>query len=247
MNRNIISRFAYTNLRNEAHVEFHETSDVVIIKYDPSTLGVSTQYQIYKQLLTAEISVLDVIHKSEYTKEIEDQNQVRGRTFRGLSDTAKSGLYHFNEDKRRASQKVDVVLGHYGNITAKTFDEKTAAIDDLLRELEESCPGEIMILNLNEWMDQLRQENQRFKELMAERYAEAAQRPIIRMKDARAAVDKAFRELLNHVEASIVINGLTGYEAFVHEMNAISERYKALLARSAGRRKKGDESKNEDN
>ena len=247
MSKNIISRLNYNDLRNEAHVEFHETTDIVIIKHNPSVLGIQVQYQIYKSLLTAEISILDVIRKSEYTKEIEDQNQIRGRIFRGLSDAVKSGLHHFNEDKRKASQKVDIVLGHYGNITTKTFDEETAAIDDLLRELSESCPSEIILLGLGEWLEQLGQENRRFKELMAERYAEAAQRPTIRMKDARAAVDKAFRELLNRIEAYVVINGITEYEAFIHEMNAITERYKALLARSAGRRRKGDESKSESN
>jgi hypothetical protein len=43
--------------------------------------------------------------------------------------------------------------------------------------------------------------------------------------------------MLDRVEALMLINGAGGYEEFVADLNAISERYKTLLAQHHGRSK----------
>jgi hypothetical protein len=58
-------RFHYTELRNEVHVEYYETIDGVVVKHNPQTLGISSQYNAFKTSLNAEVSVLDIISKSE--------------------------------------------------------------------------------------------------------------------------------------------------------------------------------------
>jgi hypothetical protein len=42
------------------------------------------------------------------------------------------------------------VSEYYGNIAAKTFDRETAAIDDLLRELNERHVAGVALLGLND-------------------------------------------------------------------------------------------------
>jgi murein L,D-transpeptidase YcbB/YkuD len=235
--KNLIIKFNYTELRNEAHVEYHETADKLVIKYNPESLGIKTLYDIYKPLLDAEVAVLDIIRKSEYTGEIAAQDHLRDKLFRGFADAVKSYLNHFNADKQHAAKKIETVLEHYGNIAAKAFDQETAAIDDLLRELNDSCNTEVNLLNLSDWLTQLDTENVKFKTLMAQRYTETAQRPSTKMKIARTEVDKIFRSMLNMIDALATVNGTGNYEAFIKELNAVSERYKNLLAQSAGRRK----------
>jgi hypothetical protein len=150
----------------------------------------------------------------------------------------KSAANHFNADKRNAAGKIRIVLDYYGNIAAKAFDQETAAVDDLLRELNDNHVADVQLLGLTDWLIQLDVENQKFKTLMSERYAETAKRPSTRMKAARSETDKALRALLDMVEALAAVNGADVYLPFVNELNAVSERYKNQLAQAAGRRAK---------
>jgi hypothetical protein len=238
MNKILIIRFKYEHLRNEAHVEYNETMDSTMIRYDLQTLGIQPQYNAYKGNLNIEVDTLDTVTKSEYTGEISAQDGVRDGIFRGLADAVKSSLHHFNADKRSAAEKINVAVEHYGNIAAKSFDQETAAIDDLLRELNDNHAADVQLLSLEDWLSQLDTENRTFKQLMSERYTETARRPATRMKAARAGTDSALRELLDMLEAQVAVNGPDAYLPFINELNAVSERYKNQLAQAAGRKTK---------
>ncbi|MDR1553899.1 MAG: DUF6261 family protein [Prevotellaceae bacterium] len=233
-------RFNYTALRNEAHVEYNETFDSIIVRHNPQALGVQQQYDDYKTALDTEVSALDVIRKSGYTGEINAQDNVRDGILRGFIDGVKSAMHHFDTSKRHAAAKLNTVIEHYGNVARKTFDEETVAIDDLLRELNDRHVAEVQLLSLNDWLTQLDAENQTFRQLMAARYAEIARRPAAKMKTARFATDRALRLLLNMIEALVMVNGIDSYKTLINELNAVSERYKNQLAKTAGKRTKND-------
>jgi hypothetical protein len=237
---NQIVRINFKDLSNEAHVELHESVDSRFVKHTPASLGVAAQYADYKPLLGTEISLLNLIRRSEYTRSIAQQDRERNLLLRGLTNAVKSNLYYFDPDKQDAARKLQSILHHYGSFARRPLDQKTAAIDDLLREL--ATPDHaalITTLALGDWLTHLDTTNQTFKTLMQERYHETAQRPTTRMKTTRAAVDKAFRALLARIEALVAVNGLTDYEAIIRELNAILGRYKNLLAQQRGRSRRG--------
>jgi hypothetical protein len=224
-------------MRTELHVEYHGTVNKLFLKYGPSTLGIDPQYAVYKPKYDDEVSVLDLIRKSKYTKQIKDQDLSRDTIYRGFSNAVKAGLSHYNADKKAASYRVDLTVSHYGNIARKPIDQKTAAIDDMLRELTDSNSDDIVLLGLGEWLTHLNSENSKFRELMSARYKEASLRPTIHMKDARKEVDKAFRAILDMLDALILVHGDEQYSEFILEMNAVSDRYKNQMLQSEGRRK----------
>jgi hypothetical protein len=236
---------SYESLRNEVHVEYNETADSIVVKHNPQTLGIVPQHNAFKSSLNVEVSILDVIRKSGYTGEISAQDSVRDGIFRGFDDAVKSAENHFNADKRKAAERIRVALDNYGNIAAKSFDQETAAIDDLKRELDDNYADDIQLLDLTDWLTQLDVENQKFKTLMSERYTETAKRPETRMKAARAETDKALRAMLDMVEALATVNGVEMYQPFINELNAVSERYKNQLAQATGRRAKSKEDETE--
>ena len=235
---NSIIRINLTNLRNEAHVELNETFAALVAKYNATTLGVAALFEQYQPLLADEVSVLDLIRKSGLTGEIDEQDHRRDAIFRGFADAVKSALHHFDAAKRDAATRLELVFAHYGNIAVKTLDQETAAIDDILRELDSAHSADVATLALGDWALQLNAENSRFKELMAARYGETAARPSIRMKTARIAVDKSLREIFTRIEALALINGGAAFEPFIKELNAVMERYKNILAQEKGRRDK---------
>jgi hypothetical protein len=225
-------------MRNETHVEFNETIRAIIIRYNADALGIRLKYETFVSALTAEISVLDIIRKSELTVEINTQNMVRISSYRGLSDAVKSVLNHYDEEKRKASRKIEIIFQRYGNIGTKTLDEATAAIEDLLRELRTDVNfAALNTLGLTDWLNILHQENSKFTDLMLLRYKEAAQRPTLRMVDARKETDKAHHDMIEQIEALVRVNGMAPYDNFIKEINAVNERYKNIMARQAGERK----------
>jgi hypothetical protein len=236
--KHLIIRLDFVLLRNETHVEFNENVKRIIIKYNPEALDIFPQYVVYKTALGEEISALDIILKSEYTEKISEQDHRRDSIFRGFADAVKSSLNHFDPEKREAAAKIEVVVEHYGNITNKTYDEETAAIDDLLRELASGdYPSVVNVLRINDWLTQLNIENQKFKDLMTERYEEVSQRPAVRMRTARTETDKALHSIIYRIEALALVNGIDAYEPFIKELNAVLERYKNIQAQEQGRRK----------
>ncbi|MDR2423185.1 MAG: DUF6261 family protein [Prevotellaceae bacterium] len=218
-------------MRNERHVEYHETVIGIFMKYNPETLNVEAEYVLYKDNYDKEVSVLDLITKSSFTTDIVKQNDVRNSIYRGVCDAIKALINHFNADKKSAARRVEVVISHYGNLTVKAMDDETAAIDDLLRELNDNLSADISTLGMTEWVAQLGVENNKFKQLMTARYNELAKRPTVRMKSARKLVDKEFRNILDQIEALVRVNGIATYENFVRDINVVTERYKAILDR----------------
>ncbi|MDR2683702.1 MAG: DUF6261 family protein [Dysgonamonadaceae bacterium] len=236
---NLIIHLHLAHLRNEAHVELNETIDRLIGKYTPEALGIILSYREYQSLYADEVSALDVVRKSDYTGEIYEQDYRRDEIFRGFSAAVESSLHHFDPAKREAATHLETVVNHYGNIAARSYDQESAAIDDLIRELATGAyPTYLSALALNDWVTQLDAENQRFKTLMMERYAEVSQRPLTRMKAARLATDKALRNLFTQIEAQVLANGVAACGEFIKEANTVLERYKNILAQLKGRRKK---------
>lgn len=237
-----IIRFSYESLRNEAHVAYHDSVNSLFGIYPPDLLGIVPQYDPYKPAYDTEVSVLDIVRRSGLTAEIGEQDAVRDSLFRGLADAVKSAVKHFDPAKREAAAKVQNILTAYGNIAARTLDQETAAIDDLVRELQTPANNPLVAtLSLDDWVEQLQAENDRFKALMQERYSERAQQPAVQMKAARKDTDAAFRAILDQLDALALVNGAADYDPFIAELNAVSERYKNILAQEKGQRKKKNE------
>ena len=237
MNTKTVIRFRYEHLRNEAHVSYHEAVTKLIEKFDPKFLEIVSVYSQYKTAYNDEVSVLDMVQKSEFTQEIEEQDEVRDDIFYGFKTAVKSALNHYSQDLRKAAKKVEIVLDSYGNIARKSFDQETAAIDDIIRELNDSRKVEIDQLGLQMWLVMLSKENDTFKRIMESRYSQSANRPTLRMRNTRQIVDSLFRGILNFIEAYTTLNGMQKHENFLKELNAVSERYKNLLAQAEGKRK----------
>jgi hypothetical protein len=240
MNHLIISINLHA-LKNETHVEFSENIDRIFVKYDPATLGFQPLYSLYRTALDHESEALDIIRRSEITSEITRQDHVRDTIYRGLVDTVNAALHHFNPAFVEAALKIDNILKHYGNLSKKTLDDETAAIDNLLRELRQpSLTQAIARIGLATWREQLSIENEKLKGLMTQRYDETADKTPYRMTTARVETDKYYHAIVNRVESD-QLAGLAVNEAFVKDLNTIIERFKHILAQEIGERKPKDE------
>jgi hypothetical protein len=61
--------------------------------------------------------------------------------------------------------------------------------------------------------------------LVKERYAEGASKTNVVMKEARKAIDAAFKQLRDIINVYMVLEGTADYEAFIRTLNAVVAKY----------------------
>ena len=233
-----ITSITLTRLKNEQHAQFHESVRTLLEKVTSETLGIVALFALYLQAFRNELEALAIIVKSELTAQISEQDRIRDSIFRGFSDTVKGFRNHFDPEMREAANRLWNVFLHYGNIAKKPLDAQTAATNDILREFQRDDLKEaIELLQLQQWCYKMDEENQKFHQLMMQRYNEPIGKTAFRMRTARVETDKFYRA----ITADLDNQELTGRndEAFnetLIELNAIVKRFKNILAQQFGKK-----------
>jgi hypothetical protein len=229
-------------LRNEPYVELNRDFRDAAIARGLGSIGITdimnTRYDPAYNLV---VSRLDSLRGSEFTPEIRAQDHVRDSSLRGFILTVQGLTLHVDPAIRAAALKVKSILDSYGNIHDRPYNDQSAAIDDLARELR--LPDHLALLTLLKivaWLESIEEANALFVRLMQARYSEMGQRPRVEMKAARAALDIVLNDVLARVEAQITLYGLTStssnYKPFVDDWNGIATYYRNTLATEHGRR-----------
>ena len=241
------NRFRVESLRNEEWFQFYTEFKSLVEQYGSSALNIDTLFSVFASLYANADEALEVIRKSATTEQIEEADVVRDGTLRGFTDAVKSSKNHFDTEKRDAARKVQIVIDQYGNIARKAYDNETASIHNFLQEMRGNCSTDIAKLGLNEWIDELDNNNQTFSRLMDNRYTEGAGKTYLRMVDVREKTDRCYRDMIDRIDAIMLINGDEGYAPFVNELNVRVVRFENMLSarkgRSDSKKKKEEEAK----
>ncbi|MDR0544443.1 MAG: DUF6261 family protein [Odoribacteraceae bacterium] len=236
-----ITRINTRVMRHETFAQYAARIIAAVDKHGPGSLGLEASSDELKAAFTIVLLCLDYINKSGLTAKLKDQDKVRDELIRGLTALIKSYLHHTDEALREAAAQLMLILDHYWSIPSRSYDDETTAIDDMFRELDlPAQAARVALLSIAPQIANFRAANERFKSLMDERDVEVAQCPAISMKEARAIADAKLSDMLDRLESIIVLNGIDFSEelaAFVPEYEAITKRYKHILALERGRRK----------
>jgi len=232
-----IKKLHTNNLRNNAHFQLMTEFRGTVSIANPVTLKVKSQFDAFLPLYGDEDTALKKITKSAFTEQIRAADAARDDTFSGMVKICEGTCKHFIPYAADAARQVKIILDTYGNAAALTFNEETSAIYNLLQDLRsEKYAVAVAAVGLTPWVDELERRNNTFEVLVGQRYDETAVRPAVAMRDARRAVDAAYSAIIERVEALSVVEGEEVYAAFINRMNAVIDKYAALLAHQ---RKKG--------
>ena len=226
-----IKDFSLSRLKNAEHLQFQNDFKAEVEKKTATALGIEPQFTNYLLKLKEEDEAHMYIGKSSQTDLLAESDDYRDRVFRGLCDTGRAALNHFKPLKAEAARKLNIVFDTYGNITVEAYDEETAKINSLIKEL----------LNNHE----LQTANNKFVDIKNERYTEESSKTSLRMKKVRTEIDALYKEIVNRINAQILLNGDTNYKDFVTALNQRIENVKLVLAKRKGG-KGGDEDENND-
>jgi hypothetical protein len=234
-----IANIHTNNLRNDAHFQFFTEFKGLVTSETPEKLKIATQFQAWLPLYGREDEALKKIVKSEFTAKLQEADRARDEIYIGMLDMNRAALRHFSEAVREAAARLKILFDTYGSIDKKPLNEQTSAVYNILQELNGKYAADATAVGISDWVSQLEQRNNAFAALMKERFDETAARTDIVLKEARQAVDKQYKTIIERLNALIIVEGLENYEGFTRTLNAVIAKYLAMLARRGKRGGKG--------
>ncbi|MDR1886798.1 MAG: DUF6261 family protein, partial [Prevotellaceae bacterium] len=183
--KKFIKRIKIHLFRNNRHFEFMtEIRGLLTPAVIARSPKIAEQADIITRLLGEEdIAVLQV-RKYEESDEILRTDAARGNSFTGMKALLKVALKHKDDNIRKAAERLKPFFDANKNLARLSLDEETAAIYNLLQELD-ARPNEVQTVGIAALTEELRGYNQELTALMESRYSAEARRTNLKMKEVR--------------------------------------------------------------
>lgn len=231
-----IERTNLSKLRNNEHFQCQTEFKALVEEYNAVTLKIENLFNnSYLPLYAEEDEAILKISKNTFTEARTQADQQRDNTFRGMVDMNKAALNHFHPVTVESAKRLKILFDTYGNISRLPLQEETSAIYNLLQELKGNFSNDVDVLGLRDWMNKLQMDNNAFEALTKESYDEDASKTELKVKEVRTEIDKVFRQIIERLEALMLIEGEENYLDFVRKLNVQLEKYSNTLAQREGR------------
>ena len=248
-----IKKVDNTRFRNNEHFQFQTEFKDLVEEQTPAALKIESQYSNYLPCYADEDTVLQKIVKSATTENIDAADKTRDSTFRGMVDTNRGALNHFDSEVRAAAKRLQVVFDTFGNLAAKPVNEETSAIYNLLQELSANYMADAQKVGIVGWGTELDANNKALEALVKSRNDENAAKTELKMKETRVETDKWYTTIVERINALIIVEGADAYEVFVRKLNGYIDKYNDIVAQRYGKaaakkaREEEEKKKAEDN
>ncbi|MDR2980936.1 MAG: DUF6261 family protein [Puniceicoccales bacterium] len=218
--RNKIKTIALSRLRHEEHFGLHDKVAKLVNEYNLSEIF-SALVEIYNDRYDELDTALEIIRRSVHTAQLQELDQKRRKTFRGLRTTVASYLRHFESAKCQAAIRVHNILWHYRTLMRKSRNERTASLTNMLQDLQDGASADLQTLSLTDWVSELEANNLSYKNLEAKRLSERASQFDKNVLLAREAMDAAYQSLVKSIEIHMALSPTDeNGAALVNEWNA---------------------------
>ena len=225
-----IKDFSLVRLRNEEHFQFFTSFRDLVLVFTVLVLNIELLFNLFLAAYANELTALKLIRKNAISDDLVDADDERDNVFRGMSDAVKSALNHFNADVRAAAKRLQIVLDTYGNLAIKPYDAETGGLTSLINDFSTTYAADVATVGLTEWVTELKAKNKAFDDLKNSRYSAEAAKTILRMKQERAKADAAYRQIIERINALIIVEGEARYAGFVNELNKRIEGYENTIS-----------------
>jgi len=223
------------NLRNHQHFELFDVVKALLGGFAAIVQKVQPQYDAFVRCLRDEDEALQRIVKSRWTPKVKAADEERDNYFRGLMSALKAELRSPDPAMREAAENVKIATDAYGNLAIKQYDEESSGIYNLLQDLTGKYAADVAKVGLRTWVERLETANNNFRQLMKERGDETAEKTELAMKESREKTEKAYRSLIEQIEALAKVEGPDAYAEFVRRHNVEVDRFNDTVARQKGK------------
>lgn len=229
--KRIFLRLDLNRLHNEEWFNFFIEYKGFVLFVTAAVLGIDTLFTKFLQLLQKVEEALEQIRKSPITDDLAMLDHRRDNAFRMLKTALKFGMSSPDAEQKNAAKKLESVFKHYGNLALKSYDDETAGIINFIQDLRGEYAPYVQILNWTPMINDLEFANNAFETAMMQRTAQSANRPDFKMAGLRRDINRCYLDMLENMEAQVLLHGGDDIEEFAKTLNANIERYKNTLAR----------------
>lgn len=221
-----------TRYRNGEYLQYIKDVLDLVNKQDVDVLELTQQ----RNELTTNVNTIDATYQqslgSALTQEIIDLDTRRDNAMIGIRAVASGFLYHYNTATKKQAQDIINTISIYGSdITRKNYQEETAVLNSLIKDLEtkEEVTVAIAALSLNDWLAELKAANEAFTGKYLERVEETAANPSTSIIELRALTSIAYKNLISHIEAHNVLSNTVAYNTMLVEIEVLTKQYNLVV------------------
>jgi hypothetical protein len=168
---------------------------------------------------------------SRITETVQTLDARRDDAIMGVAQLVKAFTYHFRPELAAAAKLMQKEINKYGvNIAKLNYQAQTAAIKSLLQDFENDgeLRAAVSILQLTEWLTELKTANDAFATAYINRVADVVDKKVPPVSDLRPAAHAAFDKLKQHLQANTVLNPSKTLNTVVAQLNELIQKYNAL-------------------
>lgn len=171
-----------------------------------------------------------------------EAEQGRDGSWRGLNNYVKAMTAYPEGTVAAEALAAKALIDKYGDPTDKPQTEESGILHNLIQDLENGKEGSFPNLQVDVWLTDLKNKNQRFLDFSKMRTEEEAARQVGIVKEKILLVNEAYRKLIDTVNAMVLLNGEAKFVSFIDQMNILIDRQKTVLkVRATNNAKKDDE------
>jgi hypothetical protein len=226
--------------RNEEWFNFFLEFKTFVEKESPETLDIVELYALFLVLFADVDTALEKLRKSSYTATVVSLDGQRDDAIRGLTAAVEAASLHFDPVMRDAANTLKLLWDNYRNLAVKSYNAETGSIVNFIQELRGKFAPAIKTLGLTAWVDELENRNNAFEAVVLERNRDNSEKPDLHVLDLRRKINRCYLDMINRIEAQILLRGDDTFASFVKQLNTNIDRYIAVLNRREGKGKTGD-------
>lgn len=216
----LIDDFNIERLTNNGHYEFAKQLSDLLKKFALITEKATAQAGVFNNKVEAEDEVLNLTRKSEQTGDIAAYDRQRDAYYSTYKRAVKNYVRTLP-----AGEMLDAAEDLQQNITDYKIDTRaqlaneTAGLLNMTGDLKGKLATQVEALGLTKLVDNLKEANDQVHTLLTERNIDNSTREAGAVKEARAATDAAYENLVLRVNALSVVDGDNDYEPFINALN----------------------------
>lgn len=236
-----IQDFNLRKLLNNEYLAFCREFEVLVENSGPSVLGLEAVFRQFKTAVQAFDDSIVKVRKSAITVQMREEDKLRDNYHVGILEQIVTAKRHFDPDVRAVGEHMDPLLSAFQKAQLRSFDDQTGVTNNFLQELQsDKYKADVEKLNLGGWITALKDTNDRCASLTASRTGERSEQ----VQNQTTAVtrplsDKAYAELVKHINALYLINGDQLYVDLIPYWNTRIDHYRTVISRRLGAGKGG--------
>jgi hypothetical protein len=193
----------------------------------------------FSHCLAAFDAVLELPRKNLLTQAIIKADRRRDNAYRHLVERVRIDTRHFKPEKAEAARQVNAILEHYHNPIALPYIQASGLLSNLVQDLDEPVTrARLTLLDIVEWLDELKASNDEFFALFLARSNEQAGTGTGVTRKARRALERAYRECVACINALVEVEGPEAYAVMIGIINQLVIRQRSELRARQTRAKK---------